>query len=260
MKKSTVEEIRARFDGDVERFSNLDTGQVAAMDSPVHMELVASAAAAVSGPMLIRDCKAGASGVSEGGGGVLDIGCGAGNYTLKLLEQLDKLGVKPRVSLIDLSKPMLDRAVLRISEAIGQSPETINAMQGDVREVELGEARYDIVMAAQCLHHLREDAEWEAVFAKIFRSLKPGGSFWIADAVVHDMPAVQSMMWARWGAYLAEVKDEAYRDHVMAYVEKEDTPRSLAYQMGLMQSVGFVAVDVLQKRSKFASFGGVKPG
>jgi tRNA (cmo5U34)-methyltransferase len=29
MQKSTVEEIRARFDHDVERFSNLETGQAA---------------------------------------------------------------------------------------------------------------------------------------------------------------------------------------------------------------------------------------
>jgi hypothetical protein len=30
--KSTVEEIRRRFDADVERFSNLDTGQSATVD------------------------------------------------------------------------------------------------------------------------------------------------------------------------------------------------------------------------------------
>src|SRR5689334_2901968 len=67
--KSTVEQIRARFDGEVERFSNLETGQTAAVDSPLCMELVARAATAVT----------------PGARDVLDIGCGAGNYTLKLL-------------------------------------------------------------------------------------------------------------------------------------------------------------------------------
>lgn len=33
--KSTVEEIRQRFDADVERFSNLETGQPATVDDPL---------------------------------------------------------------------------------------------------------------------------------------------------------------------------------------------------------------------------------
>jgi uncharacterized damage-inducible protein DinB len=44
--KSTVEEIRQRFDADVERFSNLETGQSATVDAPLAMALVAEAAAA----------------------------------------------------------------------------------------------------------------------------------------------------------------------------------------------------------------------
>src|SRR3954469_17142460 len=68
--KSTVEEIRRRFDADVERFSNLETGQSATVDAPLAMGLVAEAAAATT-PHARH---------------VLDVGCVAGNYTLKLLE------------------------------------------------------------------------------------------------------------------------------------------------------------------------------
>ena len=46
--KSTVDEIRQRFDADVERFSNLETGQSATMDSPLAMELIAQVAAATT--------------------------------------------------------------------------------------------------------------------------------------------------------------------------------------------------------------------
>ena len=46
--KSTVEEIRRRFDGDVERFSNLETGQSATVDAPLALALVAEAAAATT--------------------------------------------------------------------------------------------------------------------------------------------------------------------------------------------------------------------
>ena len=44
--KSTVEEIRKRFDNDVERFSDFDTGQQATIDAPLAMELIARAAIA----------------------------------------------------------------------------------------------------------------------------------------------------------------------------------------------------------------------
>ena len=40
MKKSTVTEIRERFDNEVERFSNLETGQVATMDAKIALELI----------------------------------------------------------------------------------------------------------------------------------------------------------------------------------------------------------------------------
>ena len=48
-------------------------------------------------------------------------------------------------------------------------------------------------------------------------------------------------MWQRYGAYLAGLKDEAHRDHVFAYMAKEDTPRPLPYQTNLLRSVGSAA-------------------
>ena len=39
--KSSVAEIRARFDNDVERFANLETGQSATVDAPLVLELIA---------------------------------------------------------------------------------------------------------------------------------------------------------------------------------------------------------------------------
>ncbi|GAO29919.1 hypothetical protein [Geofilum rubicundum] len=44
MKKSTVAEIKERFDKDVERFSNLETGQVATIDAKISLELTTEAA------------------------------------------------------------------------------------------------------------------------------------------------------------------------------------------------------------------------
>lgn len=42
--KSTTEDIAARFDADVERFSNLETGQSATIDAPPSVQLITEAA------------------------------------------------------------------------------------------------------------------------------------------------------------------------------------------------------------------------
>jgi tRNA (cmo5U34)-methyltransferase len=65
-------------------------------------------------------------------------------------------------------------------------------------------------------------------------------------------------MWRRYGDYLAGLKDEAYRDHVFAYIEQEDTPRPLLFQVHALRAAGFRAVEILHKNSAFAAFGAVK--
>lgn len=235
-KKTSLAEIRERFDNDVERFSKLETGQVATIDAPLAMELI-TAAAVASNPRIGR---------------VLDVGCGAGNNTLALRQRLTR---DFDVLLLDLSQPMLDRAVERVRAV--NSGEVI-AVAGDFRTVELPDEHFDVILAAAVLHHLRDDADWLTAFQKLFRCLAPGGSLWITDLVSHETTAVQELMWNRYGQYLESIADAAYREKVFAYIDKEDSPRPVTYQLDLMRSVGFSRVELLHKNSCFAAFGGVK--
>ncbi len=236
--KSTVNDIRARFDADVERFSNLETGQSATIDAPLAMELISQAAVAAT-PRIQR---------------VLDVGCGAGNNTLKLREVA---GVDFDVDLLDLSEPMLARARQRVEQA---NRSEVRTLHGDFRDVELADATYDVVLAAAVLHHLRDDDDWRAAFAKIHRILAPGGGVWITDLVAHETSGVQAMMWRRYGEYLASLGGAEYRDRVFAYVDREDSPRPVTYQLDLLRQVGFARVELLHKNSCFAAFGAVKSG
>ena len=150
---------------------------------------------------------------------------------------------------------MLDRAVDRIRPVTTGS---VEAIQGDIREIDIGIERHDIILAASVLHHLRTDTQWRAVFEKFHRALRPGGAIWIFDLIESTIPKVQATMWRRYGEYLTQVKDQAYRDQVFAYIEGEDTPRPLTFQLDLLREVGFSQVDVLHKNSCFAAFGAVK--
>jgi len=233
--KSSVDEIRQRFDNDVERFSNLETGQSSTVDAPLMMSL-ATRAAALTNPKAID---------------LLDVGCGAGNYSLKLLESLPNLNV----TLVDLSQPMLDRSVQRISAV---STGEIRVCQGDIRNLEFASAQFDIILAAAVLHHLRGEEEWRAVFSKFFTILKPEGSVWIVDLIEHATPAVQTLMMERYSDHLISLQGEDYRDKVFDYVEREDTPRPLLFQVNLLREIGFEQVDILHKNSCFAAFGAKK--
>jgi len=239
--KSTPEQIRQRFDKDVERFSNLATGQEAAMDGRLAMELIARGAslalAARNSPLPID---------------VLDVGCGAGNYTLLLLEYLRPVTPSaPRCTLLDLSQPMLDRAASRIEHAGGNVVRTHHA---DVRLATLGQAQFDTILAASVLHHLRGDDEWLDVFRKLHDSLRPRGTLWVFDLLDHDDPATRTLMQERYSQYLVALQGEAYRDKVFAYIEDEDTPRSLEFQQRTALAAGFESVSVIHKNGPFGVY------
>ena len=214
-----------------------DTGQAAAVDNLLMLDLLTAAAARVN----------------PNAESVLDIGCGAGNFSLNLLRKIPNL----QVTLVDLSHPMLDRARERIRR---QTSGKVRTVQADIREIPLEERSFDIILAAAVLHHLRSEGEWEVVFKKVHNALKPGGSFWICDLVEHEDARVQGLFWEHYGKFLLAQGGSELRDHVFEYIAKEDTPRSLTYQMGVLHQVGFAAVDVIHKSCCFAAFGGIKAG
>ncbi|MGN0002540.1 MAG: class I SAM-dependent methyltransferase [Sphingobacterium composti] len=235
--KSSLREIEQRFDNDVERFANLDTGQLTTLDAKYNMELVTEAIV-----RLHPNVKY-----------VLDIGCGAGNYDVSLLQRKSPL----HITLSDLSQPMLDKAKERV-EAINKGG-SCQMIKGDFRTLPVADESFDVIIATAVLHHLRDDSDWESTFTMLYSKLKKGGSIWIFDLITQDSDALQEFIYSvRYGDYLISLNDTAYRDHVLDYIDKEDSPRSLMFQLDLLRKVGFTKVDILHKNLCFASFVGFK--
>jgi tRNA (cmo5U34)-methyltransferase len=233
--KSTPDSIRRNFDQQVERFSNIETGQTTAIDSPLCMELVARSAA-----LLNPEAKR-----------VMDLGCGGGNYAVKITSFLPDVDC----TLIDLSANMLEKAEERVAANISGK---VLAIQGDYREIPMEENAYDVITAGTTLHHLREDQEWESVFIKVFKALKPGGTFWINDIVISENDEINQMMLGGWLSILKKQVSPEEVDMYMERYESEDTPRTLSYQLDLMKQVGFSETIVLHKHFNFAAFGARK--
>ena len=66
------------------------------------------------------------------------------------------------------------------------------------------------------------------------------------------------MIWERYGGYLEGLQGREYRHRVFAYVEEEDSPQSLSFQINLLPETGFRGVEILHKNSCFAAFGPIE--
>jgi len=150
---------------------------------------------------------------------------------------------------------MLEKAKERV---LPQTTGTVTLIQDDMRNLDLPDDHFDIIVAAATLHHLRDDDDWELMFNKIYTALKPGGSFWVSDFITHDSELIKKLFEDKYSSYLESLGGPEFRQKVWDYVNYEDTPRSLNYQLALLARVGFSRIEVLHKNSCFAAFGAIK--
>lgn len=230
MKKCTTEDIKARFDQAVDGFSNAETGQTSMMDAALSVSLFEQSVA-----NLCSEVQS-----------MCDIGCGAGNFTLRALRRFPDA----QCTLIDLSANMLDRAQARVTAAGGQIAERI---QNDIRQVQLPENKFDLVVASAVLHHLRKQQEWQGVLSSIYRALKPGGIFWVWDLIKYDNPALQALQTARYADYLIQSGGEDYQKEIFGLIEAQDTPESTAFLFRTLDRIGFSELDIVHKNALFCA-------
>lgn len=99
---------------------------------------------------------------------VLDVACGPGTDSLVLARQHP--GV--RVTLLDF--PAMLELALEIAAGLGVEHQ-VTALSGDLRLVEYGRERYDVVWFGNVLHFFDRE-ECIAILSKAFAALVPGGS------------------------------------------------------------------------------------
>jgi tRNA (cmo5U34)-methyltransferase len=96
------------------------------------------------------------------------------------------------------------------------------------------------------------------VFDKIYKALKPGGSFWITDVILHENPLLDELMYQGWFNTLESIVGIEKLNWVKEQYHKEDTPVTLNFQLDLMKEVGFKETIILYKHFCCATFGGIK--
>ena len=192
---------------------------------------------------------------------ILELGCGTGELTLKVLECYPSA----EIVAVDYSPRMLDFARTKI-EAAGYASRWTGI------ELDFGEwannpnfsglgDKFNAGISSLAIHHLEDEMKLK-LFQRIRESLNAGGCFWNADPVVAESAAMKDIYGAAredWalsqGETLAEIRAKVGTSVSYGY-SNPDRLATLAAQLEMLENAGFETVAVPWKYYGMAVFGG----
>lgn len=202
------------------------------------------------------------NGVPDTAAHLLELGCGTGELTLRLLAHC------PDATLVamDYSPRMLAAAKTKVQAAgYGDRVQWVEADFGDWALAKVGgwEAPYDAVVSSLAIHHLTHRMK-QAVFQRIYQQLKPGGVFWNADPVLPELSGLEGpFKQARENWCIAQGHTLEQARAGLGQTEpyghsNQDQLATLSHHWEFLKAAGFATVDVLWKYYGLAVFGGCK--
>ena len=122
---------------------------------------------------------------------VLDAGCGGGRNLVYLLRQ------RYDVFATDADPAAVDH-VRRVAASLAPALPAANFVVSPVERMPFGDAFADVVLSSAVLHFARDDAQFGAMVAEMWRVLKPGGVFWSRLASTIGMADRIQSLRGRW--------------------------------------------------------------
>lgn len=178
---------------------------------------------------------------------ILDIGTGTG-----LLAELFALQhPRAKLTLIDLSEPMLDQARVRFAHKSDVSYQQMDYSEG------LPEGPFDLVVSGLSIHHLSH-TDKQKLFQQIYAVLNPGGRFINADQALGPTAMLEKMYYADWTARI-NATDLSEQDQSASHERRKlDQTATLEDQLNWLKAAGFKHVDCVYKHYFLAVMMGIK--
>ncbi len=180
---------------------------------------------------------------------VLDLGCGTGNITKKVLERFPEA----EVTCLDISDKMIEIAKEKLSEY-----DNINYIIGDFTVVDI-EDKYDAIISSLALHHIPTNEGKKEMYEHIYDALKVGGVFYNADVIKPNSSYNEKLNERMSDKYMQKegATIEEMQDHKQKR-ESNDIPVTLVTHFRLLEEAGFEEIDVIWKYFSNAVYGGTK--
>lgn len=158
---------------------------------------------------------------------ILDLGCGTGLE----LDQIWQRSPAIAVTGVDLCQNMLDRLHEK------HKGKNLTLVCRDYFQYDFGSDKWDAVISFESLHHFFPEPK-EALYQKIYHSLKKGGIFLLGDytACCEEEETLLRQ------TYLEKRKKSAIPAECFVHF---DIPLTIAHELELLQAAGFSAENVM---------------
>lgn len=196
---------------------------------------------------------------------ILELGCGTGELTVKILQHCPFA----HVYAVDYSSRMLQFARHKMEHlGLAERVSWIEADFGNWAEHDVlsglaREVSLDACISSLAIHHLPDELKF-SLFKRIHDRLQPTGCFWNADPVLPEAEALASVYeeartaWtAQQPIALEEIRTKMNRGTTHGH-SSHDHLATLSLHLDFFSKAQFRAVDILWKYYGFAVFGGYK--
>jgi ubiquinone/menaquinone biosynthesis C-methylase UbiE len=133
---------------------------------------------------LLRQKEVDTAGV-KAGDTILEIGCGTGSLTLAAKQKAGPTGKAYGIDVI----PAMIAASRQKAEAAG---ETITFEIGSINQIQYPADQFNVVLCSFMIFHLAEETRRKGI-TEIWRVLKPGGTFFVADLRLPTQPVQRAI-------------------------------------------------------------------
>lgn len=175
---------------------------------------------------------------------VLELGCGTGNLTLRLLDRDPGAHVRT----VDAAPEMTDVAARRAGAR--PRPFPLATITARFEELSFPAESFDLVVSCMSLHHVVDKAQ---LYSRVRRWLAPGGVFAFADEILGATPESQQIFWDRWLEFCrapgncSEEEIASLVDHARAH----DHYVPLHQHFSMLSGAGFSVCDCVWRNQMY---------